>query len=136
MKLRDLKLAVACGVETEEIKSFNKFFDDLFSDVEIYTENAFEHNLIFIQPKTNVMFLQQNLTNGHLSYLDELIGYYLYVKCNVTTLEEITEIIKYKVEEIIGYLLVPITYIGYYDRHSMEYYKPRKLTLYENTNRR
>lgn len=36
MTVRDFKLSMICGAETDEIKLINKFFDDLFTDIEIY----------------------------------------------------------------------------------------------------
>ncbi len=37
MTVRDIKLAIASGIESEEIKQLNTFFDDLFSGIKIYT---------------------------------------------------------------------------------------------------
>ena len=63
MNVRDLKLAIACGVENEEIKSLNKFFDDLFSDLIIYTS---DNNTDLIFMKNDGFIMKQDLKNGYL----------------------------------------------------------------------
>ena len=95
MNVRDLKLAIASGIETEEIKSLNKFFDDLFSDLKIYTDGD-NPDLIFM--KGDICFMEQDLKNAVLwcRYKDfwRVLEYQYHC-----TYEEIQGIIQYKVEE-------------------------------------
>ncbi len=63
MIVRRLKLAVASGVECDEIKILNKFFNDLFIDVEIsYTYDTYF--LVFI--KNNEIIMIQKFEDSHL----------------------------------------------------------------------
>lgn len=93
MNVRDLKLAIVCGVETEEIKSLNIFFDNLFSNMKIYI-NDDNQNLIFVIYGKCLMY--QDVKDG------SLYCRFVYLWSNLTnvhkcTVEEIQEIIQHKI---------------------------------------
>lgn len=112
--LRDLKLAVACGHESDEVKSINQFFDDLFSDVKIY-KNVHSENLFFM--KGTKCIIEQDLDAGFLwcKYLDFwkiLSNRYKYTR------PEIRDIILYKISEFfIELTQIPI----YVEIYTFEY---------------
>ena len=56
MNVRDLKLSVATGIETDEIKSLNVFFDNLFSDLSVFIDvDDDETDLIFMKGDDCIM---------------------------------------------------------------------------------
>ncbi len=63
MNVRELKLTVASGIESDEIKSLNRFFDDLFSNIQIYTKYD-KPDLIFM--KGDKCIMKQDLKYGFL----------------------------------------------------------------------
>lgn len=97
MTVRDLKLAIACGVETEEIISLNKFFDDLFSNMKIYT--VFDDQNLILFMKNGKFIMKKNIKDDCLSCNYERIWSVLAYKYHCTYQEAIS-IIEYKVDLI------------------------------------
>lgn len=95
MNLRELKLAIACGIETEEIKAVNNFFDKLFNSLTIYTKDN-KPDLIFMKGDSVVM--QQDLEYGILWCNYKYFWAILSNQYHFTH-AEILEIVQYKVEE-------------------------------------
>lgn len=100
MNVRDLKLSVATGIETDEIKSLNVFFDNLFSDLSVFIDvDDDETDLIFMKGDDFIMkFELYNqfwlLCCGYFHIWKFLIVQY---KCSNV---EVYEIVAYKILEI------------------------------------
>ncbi len=125
MTVRELKLAVACGVEGDEVKSINKFFDDLFGDIKIYTEGD-KLDLIFINGDNFIM--KQDLEKGYLYC--RYYGFWSILEDQYhCTRSDIKEIIQYKVgEKFNSESLIPYSVRYYSLNHVEEVYNNGLLT--------
>ncbi len=96
MNVRDFKLAIACGEESSEVKTLNMFFNNLFNNIKIYTEEG-AHDLIYMSGDKFIMKENHKLKILECSY-DNLLSMLYYIH-NCSFLETI-EIVTYKVEEV------------------------------------
>ncbi len=95
MNVRELKLAIASGSKSGEIKALNKFFDELFTDIQVITEGD-KPDLIFMKGTKCIM--KQDLRYGELKCVYNGFWSVLQSTFHCTTAET-QEIISYKVEE-------------------------------------
>lgn len=98
MNVRDLKLAIACGHESDEVKALNIFFDMLFNLITIYQRKS-ETDFIFMRGDRFIM--EQVLESGDL--LCRYDGFWRTLEEKYGCIgSEIYEIIQYKMEEKYG----------------------------------
>lgn len=96
MNARELKLSIACEKESDEIKSLNKFFEDLFSDILLYTDNInstyYVKNNVIIMEYVNSFYNEPQLWCKYIGFF-EILEKYNYNH------DDICDIIRYKVDE-------------------------------------
>lgn len=101
MNVRDLKLAIACGYESDDVKSLNKFFGDLFSDLKVFT---YKNNDILVFMNGSKYIMEHNIETGFL-YIDYYGFWGVLIDQYNCTQAEIRELIAYKVyDTLIGNL--------------------------------
>lgn len=106
MDVRSIKLAVASGIETEEIISLNRFFKELFNDMKVYKDNE-SNNLTFM--KDGKCLMRQNIENSYLDCDYSRIWSILLRRFNYTHYQ-IQEIILYKIEENFNIVVIEKPY--------------------------
>jgi hypothetical protein len=127
--LRELKLYDLCGIISPNVIEINNLFNNLFSDLSVYTERG-ESDLIFMKGEKFIM--EQDLKNGYLRCRFTDFWEVLQMKFKLKE-TEIQEVVSYKIANMLeealknGYLIPSCG--GYYKIKCVEEaYKMRYLT--------